>query len=212
VSGRREQELDRVVAEIRSEGGAATPLSLDVADDGAVSRAVATIEAEHGPVATLVFSAGTNVQERFWDAVTPSAIGHVMDVNLHGAVRAVHAVLPGMRAARGGRIVLVSSWAAWRHSPGAGAAYSMSKTALGVLAESVNAQEHANGVRATHLCPGEVATDILDTRPNPPSAEARESMLRAEDVGEAVGWIAALPERVCVNELVLTPTSNTSYA
>jgi NADP-dependent 3-hydroxy acid dehydrogenase YdfG len=37
-------------------------------------------------------------------------------------------------------------------------------------------------------------------------------MLRAEDVGEAVGWIAALPERVCVNELVLTPTSNTSYA
>jgi len=212
VSGRREQELDRVVAEIRSEGGAATPLSLDVADDGAVSRAVATIEAEHGPVATLVFSAGTNVQERFWDAVTPSAIGHVMDVNLHGAVRAVHAVLPGMRAARGGRIVLVSSWAAWRHSPGAGAAYSMSKTALGVLTESVNAQEHANGVRATHLCPGEVATDILDTRPNPPSAEARESMLRAEDVGEAVGWIAALPERVCVNELVLTPTSNTSYA
>lgn len=212
VSGRREQELDRVVAEIRSEGGAATPLSLDVADDGAVSRAVATIEAEHGPVATLVFSAGTNVQERFWDEVTPSAIGHVMDVNLHGAVRAVHAVLPGMRAARGGRIVLVSSWAAWRHSPGAGAAYSMSKTALGVLAESVNAQEHANGVRATHLCPGEVATDILDTRPNPPSAEARESMLRAEDVGEAVGWIAALPERVCVNELVLTPTSNTSYA
>ncbi|GAA2078708.1 SDR family oxidoreductase [Microbacterium hatanonis] len=212
VSGRRVQELDRVVAEIRSEGGAATPLSLDVADDGAVSRAVATIEAEHGPVATLVFSAGTNVQERFWNEVTPSAIGHVMDVNLHGAVRAVHAVLPGMRAARGGRIVLVSSWAAWRHSPGAGAAYSMSKTALGVLAESVNAQEHANGVRATHLCPGEVATDILDTRPNPPSAEARESMLRAEDVGEAVGWIAALPERVCVNELVLTPTSNTSYA
>lgn len=212
VSGRREQELDRVVAEIRSEGGAATPLSLDVADDGAVSRAVATIEAEHGPVATLVFSAGTNVQERFWDEVTPSAIDHVMDVNLHGAVRAVHAVLPGMRAARGGRIVLVSSWAAWRYSPGAGAAYSMSKTALGVLAESVNAQEHANGVRATHLCPGEVATDILDTRPNPPSAEARESMLRAEDVGEAVGWIAALPERVCVNELVLTPTSNTSYA
>ena len=37
-------------------------------------------------------------------------------------------------------------------------------------------------------------------------------MLTPEDLGDAVAWIAGLPARVCVNELVITPTSNTSYA
>ncbi len=67
-------------------------------------------------------------------------------------------------------------------------------------------------MRATHLCPGEVETEILDTRPQPPSAEARALMLRPADVGEAIAWIAAQSARVCINELVITPTANTSYA
>lgn len=211
VSGRRQAELDAVADAIREAGGAASALPLDVSDDRAVSDAAAAIARDRGPIRTLVFSAGTNVANRFWADVTPADIGHVMDVNVQGAVRAAHAVLPGMRDG-GGLIVLVSSWAAWRFSPGAGAAYSMSKTVLGVLAETINAQERLAGVRATHLCPGEVETDILDTRPNPPSAAARELMLRPADVGDAIAWIAAQPARVCINELVITPTSNTSYA
>ena len=87
----------------------------------------------------------------------------------------------------------------------------MSKNALGVLAETLNSEEGPGGVTATHLCPGEVETDILDTRPQPPSADARALMLRPTDVGEAIGWLAALPSRVCVNELVITPSANTSY-
>lgn len=211
VSGRRQAELDAAAAAIRSSGGSASALAVDVADDRAVAEAAAAIAREHGVVRTLVFSAGTNVANRFWTDAAPGDIAHVMDVNLQGAVRAVHAVLPGMRDG-GGVVVLVSSWAAWRHSPGAGAAYAMSKTALGVLAETLNAQERMAGVRATHLCPGEVETDILDTRPQPPSTEARALMLRPADVGEAVAWIAAQPARVCINELVITPTANTSYA
>lgn len=211
VSGRRQAELDVAVDAIRAAGGAASALVVDVSDDRAVADAAAAIARDHGTVRTLVFSAGTNVANRFWTDVAPGDIAQVMDVNVQGAVRAVHAVLPGMRG-EGGLIVLVSSWAAWRHSPGAGAAYAMSKTALGVLAETLNAQERLSGVRATHLCPGEVETDILDTRPQPPSAEARALMLRPADVGDAIAWIAAQPARVCVNELVITPTANTSYA
>lgn len=211
VSGRRRAELDETVALIAQSGGAATAVVVDVADADAVAAASARIAGRHGAIGTLVFCAGTNVAERFWSTVDPGDIERVVDVNLHGAVRSVHAVLPAMRQA-GGLIVLVSSWAAWRFSPGAGAAYSMSKTALGVLAETLNAQERVHGIRATHFCPGEVATDILDTRPNPPSAAERERMLTPTDVGGAIAWIADLPARVCVNELVLTPTSNTSYA
>ncbi|WDG18285.1 SDR family oxidoreductase [Microbacterium sp. Clip185] len=212
VSGRRAAELDATLDAIHHSGGAASALVLDVTDDDAVQDAAARLAEAHGHIDALVYCAGTNVAGRFWDRVSATDIAHVMDVNLQGAVRAVHAVLPGMRAAGAGLVVLVSSWAAWRHSPGAGAAYAMSKTALGVMAETLNAQERLHGIRATHLCPGEVATDILDTRPNPPSAEARALMLAPDDVGETVAWIARQPARVCVNELVLTPTANTSYA
>ena len=199
VSGRRPAELDRVVERVRAAGGSASAAVLDVGDASAVRATADVIAHRHGPVGTLVYSAGTNVRRRFWDSVEPVDIENVMDANLHGAVRAIHAVLPAMRERREGRIVLVSSWAAWRFSPGAGPAYSASKAALGVLAE-------------THLCPGEVATDSLDTRPEPPSAEARGLMLRPDDLGEAIAWLAGLPAHVCVNELVVTPAANSSYA
>lgn len=212
VSGRREAHLARVVDAVRGAGGSASAAAVDVRDADDVASTAAAVAHEHGPVGVLVYSAGTNVPERFWDDLDPADLSSVMDANLLGAVRAVHAVLPAMRDRGEGRLVLVSSWAAWRFSPGAGAAYSMSKNALGVLAETLNAEEGPRGVTATHLCPGEVATDILDTRPSPPTAAARALMLRPDDIGAAVAWVAGLPPRVCVNELVVTPSANSSYS
>ncbi|BDI22937.1 SDR family oxidoreductase [Herbiconiux sp. L3-i23] len=211
LSGRRTDVLESSAASIRAEGGSASIAVVDVADDASVAAAVRSIVDEYGEVDTLVFSAGTNVRSRFWQDLAPAEFASVVDVNLTGAVRAVQSVLPGMRRRGGGLVILVSSWAAWRYSPGAGAAYSASKTALGVLAETVNAEERGNGIRATHFCPGEVRTDILYTRPVVPTEEAMELMLTADDIGAAVDFVAALPPRVCVNELVITPTSNVNY-
>ncbi|MER7447139.1 SDR family NAD(P)-dependent oxidoreductase [Microbacterium sp. NPDC097977] len=212
VSGRRVDELQRTVDAVHAAGGRAVALPVDVADEAAVAQAAEVIGADHGPVRTLVYSAGTNVRNRFWDDTSPLDFARVVDINLTGAVRAIHAVLPAMRRGGDGLVVLVSSWAGWRFAPGVGAGYSTSKTAMGALAETVNAQERLHGIRATHFCPGEVATEILDTRPNPPSADERARMLTADDVGDAIRWIAELPPRICVNEIVFTPTSNTSYA
>ncbi|MFJ2552109.1 SDR family oxidoreductase [Microbacterium sp. NPDC087591] len=212
VSGRRRAELVTTVEEITAAGGRGVVLPLDVSDADAVQSAADRIREEHGGVGVLIYSAGTNVRNRFWADTTPEDYARVVDINLTGAMRAVHAVLPGMRERGGGLVMLVSSWAGWRFAPGVGAGYSTSKTALGALAETINAQERLQGIRATHFCPGEVATEILDTRPNPPSATERELMLTADDVGGAIRWIAELPARVCVNEIVFTPTTNTSYA
>lgn len=212
VSGRRPAELATTVQEIVAAGGRGVALPLDVSDADAVRDAAEQIRAEHGVVGALIYSAGTNVRNRFWHDTTPEDYARVVDINLTGAMRVVHAVLPGMREHGGGLVVLVSSWAGWRFAAGAGAAYSTSKTALGALAETVNAQERSHGIRATHFCPGEVATEILETRPNPPSPAERDLMLTADDVGGAIRWIAELPSRVCVNEIVFTPTANTSYA
>lgn len=212
ISGRREGELEETATAVRSAGGVGVSLPVDVRDGDAVAAAAAAIESVHGPVSVLVYSAGTNVPDRFWRDTSVAAYERVVDVNLVGAMRAVHAVLPGMRARSEGLVMLVSSWAGWRFAPAVGAGYSTSKTALGALAETINAQERLHGVRATHFCPGEVATEILGTRPNPPTDAELALMLTAEDVGDAIRWIADLPPRICVNEIVFTPTPNASYA
>ena len=79
------------------------------------------------------------------------------------------------------------------------------------LSHSFNIEECVNGLRATALCPGEVATPILKQRPVEPSAEDKARMLQEEDLGQTIRFIAELPPHVCINELVITPVYNRVY-
>jgi len=211
LSGRRPRELSDGAAKLRERGIEALAVSADVADAESVATAHAQIADALGPVAALVCCAGTNVPNRMWPALTPQAFAHVVAINLNGVSYCVQAVLPGMRAAGAGAIVVVSSWAGWEYLSFAGAAYGASKTALSPLVKSLNDQEGQHGIRACHLCPGEVATPILRTRPVPPPPQDLERMLTPEDVGEAIRWVVAAPAHVCVNELVISPTWNRIY-
>ena len=79
------------------------------------------------------------------------------------------------------------------------------------MSHSINMEECVNGIRSTAICPGEVATPILDKRPVPVSAEERARMLQPEDVGAMVVYVARQPAHVCVNEVQMTPTHNRGY-
>jgi NADP-dependent 3-hydroxy acid dehydrogenase YdfG len=72
-------------------------------------------------------------------------------------------------------------------------------------------EECANGIRSTVVCPGEVATPILDKRPVPVSKADRDRMLQSADVGDLIRYIACLPAHVCVNEVMVSPTANRGY-
>lgn len=211
VSGRREAELGQAVAAIRADGGRAEAMPVDVSDADAVSRAAGAILASHGRVDLLVCSAGTNVPNRYWSALTPEAFAKVTAINLDGVAFCVMAVLPAMRAAGSGTVVVVSSWAGWRFLPFTGAAYGATKMGLAPLVESLNDQEGRNGIRATLVCPGEVATPILRSRPLPPPEEDIARMLRPGDVADAVVYAAGAPAHVCLNEIVISPRWNRIY-
>jgi NADP-dependent 3-hydroxy acid dehydrogenase YdfG len=73
------------------------------------------------------------------------------------------------------------------------------------LTQSLNEEEWRNGIRATCIEPGEVATPILDLRPDPPPRETWADMLQAEDIAEAVRYVATSPSRVCVDEISIRP-------
>jgi len=211
ISGRRQAELDAAVASLSAAGIRARAAVLDVSDAAAVGRVAAGILEESGRIDALVCSAGTNVPNRFWSGLTPEAFARVTAINLNGVAYCVSAVMPAMRAAGRGSIAVVSSWAGWRYLGFTGAAYGATKTGLAPLVESINDQEGRHGIRATLVCPGEVATPILRTRPVPPSEEDMARMLRPEDVADAIAYVVQAPAHVCLNEVVISPTWNRIY-
>jgi NADP-dependent 3-hydroxy acid dehydrogenase YdfG len=212
ISGRTARTNEGSLAELKRIGTAEATL-LDVGERDAVTRAAADIEQRHGRIDILVTSAGTNIGGGKRNLKTMSLEGwdDVVRINLNGLFYCCYAVLPGMRARKEGVIINISSWAGRYASALTGPAYNATKRAVIAVTESINMEECANGIRATSILPGEVATPILEKRPVPPSAEERARMAQAEDFGRAILFIATMPARTCVNELVMAPTWNRFY-
>ena len=208
LSGRRREQLDEVAAEIETVGGRAEAVALDVADKATVARAAEHMLARHGRVDILVNSAGINLPHRFWRNLTPESFEQIVGVNLNGALYCTHAVLPSMRTKRDGLIINISSWAGRFESYLTGPAYNASKHAMAAMTASLNDEECVNGIRACVIYPGEVATPILKHRPKPPAPEEIARMLQPEDLGRAIRFVAEMPPRVCVNEILISPTWN----
>jgi len=206
LSGRRADRLAAVATEIRDDGGTADVLPLDANDPEAVAATRDTLLAQYGRLDGLVLAAGLNRPQRRWDDQSLPDFRAIVDTNLTAVVTVVDAALPALRES-GGIVVVVSSYAGWSFQPGAGVAYSASKTALGSVVRTLNQQEAGHGVRATHLCPGDVATDFLDQRPSVPDAAARAVMLQPEDIARSVSFVLEAPSHVRVDELVVSPVS-----
>jgi NADP-dependent 3-hydroxy acid dehydrogenase YdfG len=211
LSGRRASLLEEVAGEIRGKGGTAHVRPLDVADEQAVDAAGAEILKAIGPVDILVNSAGINSPRRYWKDLSGEGWRDVFDINVHGALYCIKAVLPSMRERKDGLVINVASWAGRHVSYMTGPAYSASKHAMVAMSHSLNIEECVNGIRSCALCPGEVATPILLKRPVPPSQEELDRMLQAEDLGRTIRFVAEMPPHACVNEILIAPTWNRSY-
>jgi NADP-dependent 3-hydroxy acid dehydrogenase YdfG len=211
LSGRREAALEETAAAIRGGGGVAVAAPADVTDPDAVAAVAKGIEAELGRCDILVNSAGLNVPKRSWREVDAAGIDTVLGADLSGPFYATAAVLPMMRARRDGLIVHISSWAGRYVTRLTGPAYSVAKHGLVALSESINQEECANGIRSCCICPGEVATPILDKRPVPVADEDKAKMLQARDLAATILFVASMPASVCVNEILISPTWNRVY-
>ncbi len=211
VSGRRREELERVAKAIGEAGGKAEVAALDVSDRAAVDAAAKDILDRHGRIDVLVANAGLNTPKRSFKDVEPEGWDRVVDVNLTGVMSCVQAVLPAMRKQGGGLVVMISSWAGKHASQLTGPAYNATKHAVVALSHSLNMEECGNGIRSTVVMPGEVDTPILDSRPVPPPAEVRAKMLKAEDLGRTIRFVAEAPAHVCFNEILISPTHNRAF-
>lgn len=211
LSGRRPEPLEETAAAIRETGGRAEAIALDVADRAAVFAAAARIEQAHGRIDMLFANAGTNLTPRNWsDAIDDPTVldgwDAVIDANVKGVYNGVVAVLPAMRRQGDGLIAITSSWAGRFYSKVAGVAYGASKHAVMSLSAQVNMQEGPNGIRSCAICPGEVATPILDRRPVKLTADELANLIQPEDIAEAVLFVARMHPRTSVHEILVAPT------
>ena len=116
-----------------------------------------------------------------------------------------------MRERGAGLIVFISSLSGLRASSVAGAAYSASKFGEAALGLTLAREERGRNLRSTVIYPGEVDTAFLDIRAARPGGgeakpQRREGILKPEDVAAAVCFVAELPPRAHVPELVIKPT------
>jgi NADP-dependent 3-hydroxy acid dehydrogenase YdfG len=189
VSGRDSAKLDAAIVDAEARGappGAIVAAPLDVADAAAVAK-------------------------RFWGETDSATFGDVVAINLNGAAACTLAVVKGMQRRRRGTVINVASFVGWHLGYLTGPAYTASKAGMIALSHSFNIEECVNGLRATALCPGEVATPILRKRPVEPSAEEKARMLQEDDLGRTIRFIAEMPPHVCINELVIAPVWNRLY-
>jgi NAD(P)-dependent dehydrogenase (short-subunit alcohol dehydrogenase family) len=158
-----------------------------------------------GRIDLLVNAAGTNVPRRSLEVLSLEDYHLMLDSNLNGAYYLIQAFLPQMRKQKSGTIVNIISDAGKQASPKSGPGYVVSKFGMVGLTQSINAEERGNGIRACAILPGDIDTPLLDKRPAPPTAEARQKMLQPEDVADCVLLCAALPDRAIIEELLIRP-------
>lgn len=211
LSGRRPEALEETAAAIRQSGGEAFVAAADMSRSEDVERVASTIRERFGRCDILVNSAGLNVPKRSWEEIEAAGIDAVIGADLNGPFYSSRAVLPMMRERRSGLIIQISSWAGRYVSRLTGPAYSAAKHALVALSESINQEECGHGIRSCCICPGEVATPIIDKRPIPVTAEDKARMLQMEDMAETILFVARMPATVCVNEILISPTWNRGY-
>lgn len=177
----------------------------DITNAVAVEKLARAVLRQFKSVAVLVNAAGTNAPRRSLKELSLADYHWLLNTNLNGAYHCVRAFLPAMRAQQSGTIVNIVSDAAKQASAKAGPAYVMSKFGLAGLTQSINAEEKAGGIRACAIFPGDIDTPLLNLRPNPPSAEARQQMLQPKDIAACVLLVTQLPARAIVEEILVRP-------
>lgn len=206
LAGRREAPLLETQQAIESQGGTAWVRSVDLEDGDAAAALGQWALDEFGHVDVLVNNAGHSTRVRSLRYIDPEDFASVFKVNVDAVYRLTQSLLESMVQRGSGTVVSVSSMAALGPNLLGGIAYGAAKSAEGALMKGMNAELRKFGIRACTIYPGEVSTAVLDDRPAPPSAQARETLMQAEDVAAAIMLCVSLPARTLIEQIVMTPT------
>ena len=181
--------------------------AVDLADGRAAEAAVERAARRHGGIDAVVAAAGTDACGKLVD-VPAEEWEHVVRVNLLGTAAVARAALPHLEA-RSGKIVTVASTLGLRGMSDA-TAYCASKFGIVGFTRAL-AAETAGRVGVTLLVPGGMQTAFFDGRPEQYRPAADAALNRPEDVADAVLFALRQPPGCEVRELLVAPSTETSW-
>ncbi len=179
----RENEAAESCRLIEAAGGRAFPVRADVSKAAEVAALLKKIAVDAGPVSVLVNNAGVSTKRSLDDA-TEADFDEAVTVNLKSAFLLTQAALPAMREAGWGRIVNISSNAAFTGG-GTGPHYAASKAGMTGLTHAYAALLAGEGITVNAVAPGVIETEMIANRYSTPRAPVGR-FGRAEEVAGAV--------------------------
>jgi 3-oxoacyl-[acyl-carrier protein] reductase len=179
----RENEAAESCRLIEAAGGRAFPVRADVSKADEVAALLEKIAVDAGPVSVLVNNAGVSTK-RSLDDITEADFDEAVAVNLKSAFLLTQAALPAMREAGWGRIVNISSNAAFTGG-GTGPHYAASKAGMNGLTHAYAALLAGEGITVNAVAPGVIETEMISNRYSTPRAPVGR-FGRAEEVAGAV--------------------------
>ena len=203
------EEAERLAADVRSSGGSAIAIELDVTDQAACRAAVERTVGELGRLDVAVSAAGIAAHAPLGE-ITDAEWEEVLGVNLKGTLHVLQAVYPVMAAAGYGKIVCIGSIAARQGGVVTGPHYVASKAGVHGMVKWLARAGAPRGVYVNAVAPGPVMTPMWRSGPDPSGAETAKLVPlgrigEPEDIAEAVLFLAS-PMSNWITGLVLDVT------
>jgi len=214
LGARRVEEMEATAAEIRSAGGEAHVVPLDLGDPSSPSAFAREAERLLGEVEIVVSNAAMN-QSGSMLTTDPEDFARTLEVNVQGSHRLLQALLPAMIERRRGDVVVVTSDVVARPRPSM-IAYVSSKWGLEGYVRTLQMELEGSGVRATVLRPGPTLTGMgMDWDPDETVAVLEEwqswglarhgNFMTPEGVAQGVLAVVSLPRGTHVTTIELHP-------
>lgn len=210
ITGRRKEKLDEVEKELTACKVNVLPLNFDVRKRYEVEDTVAGIPEKWKNIDILVNNAGLAVGLEHIDKGNPDDWDRMVDTNVKGLLYVTRSVVPLMVARNKGYIFNIGSIAGKAVYEG-GNVYCASKAAVDSLSKSMRVDLLKHNIRVTQIAPGMADTEFSLVRFKGDKEKAGAvykgiNALSAEDIANVIYYCATLPDHICINDLVITPT------
>ncbi|MGP9723312.1 SDR family NAD(P)-dependent oxidoreductase [Corynebacterium sp. AOP40-9SA-29] len=204
LGARRAERLAGVAEEC---GGTAVPL--DVTDQASVDAFCEAVTTGFGRCDLLINNAGGAVGTESVAQADVDDWQWMFDTNVLGTVRLTKALLPLLVSSGDGQVITIGSIAA-RESYRGGAGYNAAKHAVAALTRVLRLELLGEPVRVCEIDPGMANTEFSTVRFRGDTSRAQDvyagmEPLTAEDVADAIAWVATRPARVNIDQMLIMP-------
>jgi NADP-dependent 3-hydroxy acid dehydrogenase YdfG len=212
ITGRRKERLEKLQRDIESQfDQRVLPLTFDIRDKAEVEKAIGSLDSDWENIDILINNAGLALDLKPILDGDFSGWDTMIDTNLKGLLYITKLLAKKMVDRRAGHIINIGSIAG-RDTYPKGNVYCATKFAVDGLTKAMRLDLLPYGIRVSQIAPGAVETEFSEVRFKGDSDRAKRvyqgyQPLSADDVADAVFYVASRPSHVNINDLLIMPTA-----